>query len=589
MQRFPGLKTLAILLLSLFAGACAVDRPPTGGPRDTVPLSIISSDPQPGAVNVSPASIRIEFSHYVTAAELRRVLLFSPSVGNYQVAMHGREAEIRLLEPLKPGRTYTLTIGNSLKGFFGNQFAANWSLPFSTGSTIDRGTLSGTVWTNRLAPAPNITVMAYDAAGPGAAHPDSLPKAPDYATQTDGAGRFSFESLAEGSYRLVAIDDRNRNLRFDRDKEEFAVTGTTSSTTGTQGIGLRLSSADASPATLRSATPVNSREIEIGFSRPVPVLSMAPDSITIVDAGTGARLPLLAIYSVNRTGEDSAFRVVTGEMDPRSTYRIALAVDAAHRPGTGLTILGGTRKPNWPALTVGIVPADKSTDVLLDMVRPEAGSCIELQCNQPVEAGSAARSVLLEAIRKTGDRAVPLSVARYDDRTWTVRPVEGFEAKAEYRLSVRPAIMSAIGGASGRDTLLVSRFTSAGPEQYGELAGSGIARERSVIVEARRTGTSGVRRTTVRPDASGRFTYSFGNLPPGNYTVFAWIQAASAEAEWNPGSLAPYRPAAPFIAIAATVRPGWSTEVPALLIPVDARPSGTPATATPANRKLRKR
>jgi hypothetical protein len=582
-KRFPGLKTLAILILSLLSGACAVDRPPTGGPSDNVPLSIISSFPGPGSVNVSTESIRIEFSHYVTAAELRRVLLFSPSVGNYRLTMHGREAELRLFEPLKPGRTYTLTIGNSLKGFFGNRLEAGWSLPFSTGPTLDRGTLSGAVWTSRLAPASNITILAYATASQGAALSDSLPKAPDYTTRSDGAGRFAFESLADGSYRLVAIDDGNHNLRFDRNKEEFAVTGTSSVATGTREIGLRLSAAESSPASLRSATPINDREIEISFNRPIQARSVEHASITVIDAATGTKLPILAIYGVNRTEEESSFRVVTGDMNPGSTYRVALTAGEAEGTASGLTIRGGSRKPNWPELSVGIVPADKSTDVLLDMVRPDAGNGIELQCNQPVEAASVGKSVMLEAIRKTGSQAIPVAVSRHDDRTWTIRPVDGFEPKVEYRLSVRPAVITTIGGARGRDTLLVSRFTSAGPEQYGELAGSGIARAQSVIVEARRTGTSGIRRTTVRPDTAGGFTFSFRNLPPGSYTVFARVARSAPDAEWNPGSPEPFRPADPFIAVAASVRPGWTTELPALRMPMDTRP------AIPTDRKLRKR
>lgn len=586
MKRFPGLKTLAILFLSLLAGACAVDRPPTGGPRDNVPLSVISSFPEPGSVNISPESIRIEFSHYVTAAELRRVLFFSPSVGNYRLTMHGREAEIRLLEPLKQGRTYTITLGNSLKGFFGNRLEAGWSLPFSTGPTLDHGILSGAVWTNRLAPAPNITILAYATAGQGTALSDSLPKAPDYTTRSDGAGRFSFESLADGSYRLVAINDSNHNLRLDRNKEEFAVTGTASAATGTRDIGLRLSAVESSPAALRSAKPINSREIEISFNRPIQARDFDRASITVIDAGTGIKLPLLAIYGVNRTEEESSFRVVTGDMNPGSTYRVSLTADEAKGATSGLTILGGSRKPDWPQLSVGITPADKSTDVLLDMVRPDAGNGIELQCNQPVEAASVGKSVRLEAIRKTGEQAIPVAVSRYDDRTWTVSPVDGFEPKAEYRLSVRPALMSTIGGARSRDTLLVSRFTSAGQEQYGELAGSGVARAQSVNVEARRTGTSGIRRITVRPDPAGSFTFSFRNLPPGNYTIFAWVARSAPEAEWNPGSPEPFRTADPFIAVAASVRPGWTTELPALRIPMDARPARP---ATPTDRKLRKR
>ncbi|NTU93718.1 MAG: DUF2141 domain-containing protein [Chlorobiaceae bacterium] len=592
MKRFPGLKLLAILCIPIFTGACAVDRPPTGGPPDTAPLAVTASSPEPGSLNVATESIRIKFNRYVTAAELKKSLIFSPVIKEYELVMHGREAEIRLTAPLRPAKTYTITLRKSLKSFYGNELATNWSLPFSTGSTIDTGTLEGNVWARRLAPAPNITVMAFNLDPSNASPPDSLPSTPDYATQTEASGNFRFESLAPGNYRIVAIDDKNANFRFDRNKEDFGVTGHASLSTGERDISVRLASGDTTEVSIRSARPVNTREIEITFNRPVTTRSLDISTISIREQSDGSPLPVLGFFGANRGEEESTFRLLTGVMNPKSQYTLTVSPGTTRGKPQELTFVGGMRSVTWPKLSVTILPPDKAVNALLDMVRPDAGPCIEVQTNLPVEESSVRKAVALSAIRKSGEQPLPITVSRYDHRTWLVRPDAGFEPGADYRVAVHPALITTLAGARGNDTLLVSRFSSAGPEQYGEITGTGTTTA-AAVVEARRAGTTTVFRTTVQPSAGGGFSYAFRNLPPGSYTIFAFVPDSGKTSgtinEWDAGSLEPFRTATPFFAMTANVRQGWTTEVPAFRIPSGKTQPATSTEAPPVRKQRRKR
>jgi hypothetical protein len=564
-KRFPGLKTLAVLFISLFAGACAVDRPPTGGPPDTTPLAVVASSPEPGTVNVSPSVIRIEFNRFVTSSALLKSIFFSPVIRNYQIRMHGREAEIRIFSPLKPGRTYTLTLRKSLKSYYGTELARSWTLPFSTGPVIDSGTLEGRVWTHLMAPASNIPVLAYAIPPSSPVPPDTLASTPEYMTQTDAAGNFRFESLTPGSYRLVALRDKNSNFRFDPGKDEFGVTHTQSVATGSTGIVFRLSEADTAAVALRSARAVSQREIEVGFNRSVKTRSLAPTAFSISEKTKGTALSVLGCFSVTRSGDENTFRLLTGAMDPKSTYTISYLPPEA-RPGKKevLEFLGSARAVTYPNLTVAIIPADKTVNALLDMVRPEAGPCIELQFNLPVEEVSVRKAVTLKAIRNTGEQAVPSNISGYDSRTWTLKAVGGFDPGTDYLVRVNPTLVTTLTGARGKDSLAASRFSTAGPDQYGEITGAGTSDASEVVVEVRREGTSSVTRAIVRPAAGGTFSYAFRGLPPGTYTVSAFIPAASRTVtpmtEWQPGSVTPFRPSEPFTAVPAVVKPGWTTE-----------------------------
>jgi hypothetical protein len=588
-KRFPGLKTLAILCISLLAGACAVDRPPTGGPPDTAPLAVTSSSPEPGSVNTTPSVITIRFSRFVTTSEVRKALIFSPAISNYEVTTHGREASIRIISPLQEGRTYTITLRKSMKSFYGNELASSWSLPFSTGPVIDHGLLAGTVWTRRLAPAPNITVMAYAIATPEAALPDSLPSAPDYATQTGASGEFRFESLAPGSYRLIAVDDRNANLRFDPSKEEYAVTSTPTVKTGDQAISFRLVSSDMTGIAIRSASALNTSEVEITFNRTIPTRALSPGAVTIRDKSDGSPLEVLGLYSVKRAEEETTFRLQTATMNPKSSYTIAYQGTVGSNDADLPEFTGGTGDLARPMLKVGFAPPNNSTNVLPETIRPEVGPCVELQTNLPVTEASVGAAIGMASVKNRTEQPLAVNVSRYDNRTWTIRPVGGFEPGLDYKISVNPGQVTTLAGAKGRDTLLVSRFSLAGPDQYGEISGTGIAATRTAIVEIRRSGTTSAFRTVVHPSAGGAFSYSFQNLPPGNYTIFAFAPSsgmfAGTEAEWSGGAFSPFRPADPFVALPVTVRQAWTTEAPAIRVPTR---QGRPDPSRPAKPKNRK-
>jgi len=569
-KEFPGLKILAAVLIPLFFCACAVDRPPTGGPPDHSPLSVVASLPATASVNASPQTIRIGFSHYVSSSELSKSIFFSPLVDDYEVTMHGKEAEIRLYTPLKPNRTYTLTLRAPLKSLDGrHQLERSWTLPFSTGPVIDQGSIDGRVWTNRMAPAQNATVMAY----PLSRTSDNPQAKPDYIAQTSSAGAFRFDHLAPASYRIVAITDKNGNLQFDPGKETFAVTSGTAVQTGTTGIGLRLAPGDRSANTLRSCRTINSREIEIAFNEPIPARSFDLSVIRIENTSTGTVLPVLGYYSSSRNSEDATFRLLTAPMESRAWYKLRFSLGGPASQPSELTFAANPRTERYPELSVSIVPANGADNVIPETIRPESGASIELQCNLPVEESSLKPAITLSLSDKGQDKPLPLAITRIDSRTYDIAPSGGFLRAREYRAQVRAGMLKALVGAPSKVPLVESRFGTAGQEAYGEVTGGGTAKAPAVVVEARRSGSADARqRVVLKPKADGAFSFSFRDLPAGEYTITGFIPstsgAVSPVTEWKSGSLFyPFAPCDPFAAVTVTIRPGWTTENVRLDIP----------------------
>jgi len=219
-----------LLILSL-AGGCASDRPPSGGPVDRSPLQVISSEPAHTATGFSGKSIRLAFSHPVSGREFLGALGIFPALGNYDVAVNGREAEIRLFEPLKPETTYRIILNKHMRDMRGNRLGNTSVIAFSTGAATDAGSIEGSVYAFNLAPAPDALLMAFREGG----NPDK----PDYLVQANNDGTFRLDNLAGGEYRVIAVNDRNHNMRFDPETESVAVAHKSRITAGTVPLQLR--------------------------------------------------------------------------------------------------------------------------------------------------------------------------------------------------------------------------------------------------------------------------------------------------------------------------------------------------------------
>ncbi|HHE32426.1 MAG TPA: hypothetical protein ENL07_07325 [Chlorobaculum parvum] len=565
MKEFPGLKVLFVLLFPLLFGACAVDRPPTGGPPDNTSLSVTASIPETGTVNTSPQTIRLDFSHYVSREALAKSIYFSPSVDDFEVSVHGREACVRIYSQLKQNRTYTLTLRNDLKSLYGNhRLDKSWALSFSTGPVIDNGSIEGQVWTPRMSPAADVTVMAFS--------PATGKQSPEYLTQTGPSGAFRFEHLAPGNYRILAITDSNGNLRYDPESESFAVAAAKAvmpdAPATLRPVNLRLSDGSQAGPKLRSCQTINNREIEVTFSRPVPSESIDLSWFSIENATSGKPLPILGYFSLSRSSDTSSWRLLTGKMDKESWYRLRFSDGQA--PST-LTFYGNDQQERYPALSIAIIPTDGAESVIAETIRPGSAPAAELRFNLPVvESSLTSGSVNLGLVEPTGTRSFPCTITRIDSRTYAVRPSGGFLRGRSYTLRVDMSKVEGVisSGSAIGTKVATSNFDIAGEELYGEINGTGKAMVPRLVIEAQIQNLAFVKHLEVKPSATtGEFRFGFNGLPPGRYVLSAF-KPSDVSGSWNAGSVEPFAPADAFIAETVEVRAGWSTDDVRLDLPL---------------------
>ena len=203
------------LIVALLASGCAQVGSPTGGAKDETPPTLVAAVPEVGATEVMPDRLVLAFDEYVKAGQWRPQLLVSPPLdGLMDLVVRGREVELSWEGGLKENTTYVFQFGEGIVDVNEGNPAEQLVHAFSTGGTLDTLAIRGVVRDAiKGTPSKDLRVMLY---------PESLPLdsilagvAPQFVGTTNGEGAFEVGYLPEGRFRLMAIEDANRNYTWD--------------------------------------------------------------------------------------------------------------------------------------------------------------------------------------------------------------------------------------------------------------------------------------------------------------------------------------------------------------------------------------
>jgi uncharacterized protein (DUF2141 family) len=131
----------------------------------------------------------------------------------------GKKITVELKDTLKADMTYTIDFTNSISDNNEKNVLENFSFAFSTGDVIDSLEISGYVLNARnLEPMPGILVGLHQNLTDSA-----FTTTPFFRTsKTNERGKFTIRNVAEGTYRIYALNDVNRDYMFDQPGEDIA-------------------------------------------------------------------------------------------------------------------------------------------------------------------------------------------------------------------------------------------------------------------------------------------------------------------------------------------------------------------------------
>lgn len=545
----------------LLLAGCAGQVYPPGGPRDTAPPAIVATSPDTNAVRVSTDEITLSFSEYVDRRSVEESIFISPYVGSLSFDWSGTEVAITFSEPLKRNRTYVVSVGTDVKDQReGNRMDAGFTLAFSTGDSIDRGSIAGRVFDDK---PEGVMVFAYacDSTDRDSVNPSV--RKPDYITQTGKRGLFTLSNLATGGYRVIAVRDEYKDLLYDKQVDAYGVTAediTLSDTAlSVRDVWFRLATEDTARPFLSSAVSPDRRHVLARFSEPVDSLTFGRALFAIVDTLTGTSVGIDERYLI--PGLPATAGLVTSTpLDSSAGYR--LRVDGVFdRAGNGIDTTNNTAlfgatgdiDSTSPGFTVAdirdsvrAVPVDRHMVVLF---------------SEPVNRIAAAAAFRLV---KDSSVAVPFGISWKDPVSLELIPKKPLTIKTWYVLTATLDSIRDVAGNAFRDSLVRIAFETFDPRLAGTIEGAIIDTHPwdirgDIVVEAhpvqsRHTMTGKIRLAEVGP-------FTFDRLPEGGYTIDAYRDRDSS-GNYSYGQPFPFIPSERFVVLEDTlkVRARWGVE-----------------------------
>lgn len=526
---------------------CAHRQAPSGGPDDTTGPSAVIIKPASGSVNV-PQNVKpgITFSEWLLPASDKGVSIF-PSLP-LKVRVKGKKLEIKPLEPLNDSTTYHLVITSALKDLRNNQMSRPLSIIFSTGPTLDSGSLSGCVTDpSKKYMQPNVVLFG----APWKESDSGFCGPPTYLTQTDSTGFFSFEHIRTGTYYLLAYIDKNNDSRLKSGVEECYTSAESTVVVGKSPVTAVLypSSFDTAHQSISSAKAVDNHTVIGYWKQPWDTL-ICPEpprfSLEPADTGAGA-VPM----SFHQSQAPTRFILTTDSVLDSTSYLLIYTVtsifDTAETTDT-LRIDGAAQTDTTAPFISRVLPL-KAADL-----KPE----IRLIWSEPVYLTDTLLMVdtLGDSVTITGDTSamdtslftVPRSLLPNRSYSFVLFTGDGKD------LSGNP-----LRSRDSTDTVQIVTISTIKPDSIAvSLSGGADCLEKNPNRKWIFRPLAGDRSFTVSDNDN---SFRFDSLPASKGCIGSFIDHNSNDRPEN-GRLIPFIPPEPFIMFTDTIeaRARWDVE-----------------------------
>lgn len=256
---------LPLLLLFLMI-SCARQGTPAGGERDSEAPILISVSPEAGTINFKETEVVFTFNEYVRLDNINQQLIISPALEKDPDFKIKKRSIIMVLKtPLDSNTTYNFNFGNAIVDVNEGNPLKDFTYVISTGTYVDSLKLGGKVINAySSAPVKDITVMVYDTSAN-----DSTPfkKKPNYISKTNALGEFKLNNLKSGQFKVIAVSDANKDLKYQPSEEIAFTEELQSSDTAYTRIGLRLFRQMPAALEIVSKKLEEQRKLTIGISQ----------------------------------------------------------------------------------------------------------------------------------------------------------------------------------------------------------------------------------------------------------------------------------------------------------------------------------
>ena len=214
------IRILLFGFLSILAYSCANMASPSGGDYDFDPPVVVKSTPTPNQLHVKNGKIEIVFDELVQIEKPMEKIIITPPQQTFPVIRaQSNRVIVELKDTLKANTTYTIDFTDAIADNNEKNVLENFAISFSTGDVVDTLAISGKVLAaENLEPVSGMYVGIHSNLSDTAF--TTLPFL--RISRTNDLGAFTIKGVAPGEYKIYALNDLNRDYKYDNPSEAIA-------------------------------------------------------------------------------------------------------------------------------------------------------------------------------------------------------------------------------------------------------------------------------------------------------------------------------------------------------------------------------
>ena len=269
---------VSIVLAIILSNRCANPSVPTGGEKDTIPPTLIHSIPEIGKLNFNKKEITLIFDELITTNNINQNLIVTPKIDTkFKTLIRKNKVILKFEDEFPDSTTISINFFETITDITEKNSAKNLTLAFSTTSYIDSLEIKGNIESLlKKEKKKNFLVGLY-------LFSDTLnllKDYPKYFTTTNDSGFFKLSYLKEDLYKILAFDDKNKNLLLESKSEEHAFkSNIINPSMDTAHIALKSVLQDISPLKLVSSRAIRNY-YEFKFNKLINKYQIIPDSFS---------------------------------------------------------------------------------------------------------------------------------------------------------------------------------------------------------------------------------------------------------------------------------------------------------------------
>ncbi len=548
-------RVIFIFITIIFVIRCAKQGSPGGGPVDKQPPTIVKTIPKTDSIGVpfNLKEIYIEFSERMNEGSVSNSIFISPPLGFEYKWSRSRKLKLIINDSLNTNQTYVLSIGTEASDEHNNNLDVSFQFAFSTGQKIDRGSISGQVY--GVGKDEIYHIFAFIVRD--TTTQDFINHKPRYISQSGKNGQYSLNYLKPETYRLIAVQDVNNNLKINLDFEKLGFpikdVTLTEDKLNYRGLNFSITKVDTILPFLTGIRPISDRYIQLRVSE--SILLNDKNNLYIIDSLSLDTIKILG-QSVNYESEN-IIDIFTEKMDSAGHYQLFSSFIEDSSGNFNDKLLKINFNPNTKTDTTALeviefTPADSA-----ESIHPELP--VYLEFSQPINWSTVADNFYISTGINDTIYGFWNIKSVYDAEFYPSIP---FLTDSSYTVILDCGKISDLWGKLFEDSLIHHYFTIMSSRELGEISGTVFSD--SMIFKPVYLSVTNITRTQrnavykIKLDAPGEFRID--HLPEGKYRLKAFWDL-DENGQYSAGEVFPFLFAEPFVVSNDTikVRKRWET------------------------------